>query len=64
MPTTYDPESGPQPTAKIIVPSLILQTKDSGKQNGWRSGGNTDPAVSLEAVTSVYNSILYVQHLL
>lgn len=61
MPTAHYPESGHQPAAKIIVPSLILQIKDCGKWDGWRSGGNTDPAVSLKAVTSVYNSTLYVQ---
>lgn len=64
MPTAYYPESGPQPAANITVPSLILQIDNSSKWNGCRSGGNTDPAVSLKAVTSVYNSTLYVQHLL
>lgn len=56
MPTVHYSESGPQPAAKIIVPSFILQIKDSAKWNGWRSGGNADSAVSLKAVTSVYNS--------
>lgn len=58
MPTAHYSESGPQPAAKIIVPSLILQIKDSGKWNGWRSSGNTDPAISLKEVTSVYNNTL------
>lgn len=62
MPTARYSESRPQPTAKIIVPSLILQIKDSGKWNGWKSGGNIASAVILKAVTSVYNSTLYVQH--
>lgn len=64
MPAERYPESGPQLVAKIIVLSFILQIKDFGKWNGWRSGGNTDPAVNLTAVTSVCNSTLYVQHLL
>lgn len=50
-------ESGPQPAAKIIVLSFILQTRTllSGIDGGVV--GNIDSTISLKAVTSVYNSI-------
>lgn len=51
MPTVHYSESGLQPAAKIMVLSFTLQIRV------LISGMDGDSAVSLKAVTSVYNSI-------